>query len=148
MNQKIMPTTYFIIFLILSIILHFVFPVKKIIFPPYTYLGGLLIIFGVILNIWTDLLFKKKKTTVKPYEVPTSIETSGPFCISQHPMYLGMTSVLFGVAILHGTLITFVFPIIFIILMEIIFIPTEEKNLEKKFGKRYIDYKKRVRRWI
>lgn len=143
-----MPTTYFIMFLIFSVTFSFIFPVKKIIFPPYTSFGWLLILLGIILNIWVDLLFKKKRTTVKPHEIPSSFETSGPFFISRHPMYLGMTLILFGVAILHGTLITFISPIIFIILMEKIFIPTEEKNLEKKFGKNYLNYKKKVRRWI
>jgi protein-S-isoprenylcysteine O-methyltransferase Ste14 len=32
--------------------------------------------------------------------------------------------------------------------MEKNFIPMEEKNLEKKFGNRYVDYRKKVRRWI
>ncbi len=45
-------------------------------------------------------------------------------------------------------LIAFAFPIIFVMIMERKFIPLEEKNLEKKFGNQYIDYKKRVRRWI
>ena len=40
------------------------------------------------------------------------------------------------------------FPVLFMILMELIFIPLEEKNLEKEFKKKYMDYKKKVRRWI
>ena len=28
------------------------------------------------------------------------------------------------------------------------FIPKEEKNMEKAFGKKYLAYKKKVRRWI
>lgn len=143
-----MPPVYFIIFLVLSIILHFVFPIEKFIYVPYTYTGFLLIVFGGILNLWSDSLFKKSKTTVKPHEKPTSLEVSGPFRISRHPMYLGMAAILLGLAVLHGTLITFIFPIIFIILMETIFIPMEEKNLEKSFGKKYLNYKKKVRRWI
>jgi len=63
-------------------------------------------------------------------------------------MYLGMMSILLGVAIFLGSLIAFAFPIIFVMIMERRFIPLEEKNLEKKFGNQYIDYKKRVRRWI
>ena len=39
-------------------------------------------------------------------------------------------------------------PIFFIILMEIVFIPFEEKNLEQEFREKYLDYKKKVRRWI
>ena len=148
MKSKIRPDMYFIIFLVLSIVMHFIFPIKKLIFFPYTYFGFVFIALGIILNIWTDLLFKKKKTTVKPYKKPTQLLISGPFRISRHPMYLGMAIILLGVAIIHGTLITFVFPIIFIIFMELFFIPFEEKNLERIFGKKYLNYKKKVRRWI
>ena len=63
-------------------------------------------------------------------------------------MYLGMNLILWGISILLGSLITFIFPIVFIILIKRLFIEFEENNLEKRFGKRYIDYKKKVRRWI
>ena len=147
-TKKIFPPTYFIILLLLSIGLHFIFPIKKIIFPPYTYFGWILIIFGAVLNIWTDSLFKKKKTTVKPFEKPTELIIKGPFKISRHPMYLGMVAVLLGVAILHGTLITLIFPVIFIVLSEKLFIPYEESNLKEVFRENYIHYKNRVRRWL
>lgn len=145
---KVMPPTYFMSLLLLSIVLHFVFPIGKIIQNPYNYLGILFIIFGIAINLWADEVFKKSKTTVKPDETPTSLEISGPFRISRHPMYLGMTAILFGEAIVLGSLVTFLFPLIFMILMEAVFIPLEEKNLEKEFKKRYRDYKKKVRRWI
>ena len=38
--------------------------------------------------------------------------------------------------------------ILLILLMELLFIPIEEKNLEQVFGTEYRDYKKKVRRWI
>jgi protein-S-isoprenylcysteine O-methyltransferase Ste14 len=147
-KSRAQPPRYFVVLLLLSLVLHFIFPVWKIIYPPYTYSGFVLIALGAALNIWSDWLFKKRKTTVKPHETPASLEVSGPFRIIRHPMYLGMMAVLLGVAILHGTLITFVFPVAFVILMERMFIPLEEKNLERAFGNRYLEYKKRVRRWI
>ncbi len=147
-GHKIMPTTYFIALTALSIGMHFLYPIKKILYPPFTYLGYLLIIIGIIINLWTDRLFKKTYTTVKPFKDPTVLLTSGPFRISRHPMYLGMVSILLGVAIIHGTIITFLFPILFAIIMEFLFIPFEEKNLERLFGVQYLDYKKKVRRWI
>jgi protein-S-isoprenylcysteine O-methyltransferase Ste14 len=133
---------------LLSLGLHFAFPVLKFVSSPYYYLGVILILFGIIINLWTDSLFKKKQTTVKPHEMPNFFIDSGPFRLSRHPMYLGMMSILLGVAIFLGSLITFVFPIVFIIIMERNFIPMEEKNLIKKFGNRYVDYRKNVRRWI
>jgi protein-S-isoprenylcysteine O-methyltransferase Ste14 len=146
--KKPLPPTYFIILLLLSIGLHFVFPIKKLIFPPYTYFGFALIVFGGVINIWADLLLKKKKTTVKPYENPTYLITSGPFRISRNPQYLGFTAILLGVVINHGTVITFTSPITFFILIELLFIPFEEKKLERTFGKEYLEYKNRVRRWL
>ena len=107
-----------------------------------------MVAFGVVLNIWTDAIFKKRDTTVKPHEIPTALEISGPFQMSRHPMYLGMVAILLGVAVLLGSLVTLFFPVIFIVLMEMFFIPLEEQNLEKTFGKKYLDYKKKVRRWI
>jgi len=145
---RIMPPTYFVIFLILSIVLHFVFPIKKIIFYPYSQIGWLFIVFGAVLNIWGDQIFKKQGTTVKPGEISKKLITKGPFKISRHPMYLGMVAILIGTALIHGSLIGFVFPIIFIILIEVLFIPLEERDMQKRFGKKYLDYKKKVRRWI
>ena len=148
MKSKFLPPAYFFILLFLSIGLHFIFPIKKVIFPPYTYLGFVFIVFGIVLNIWADFLLKKGETTVKPYENPTQLITSGPFRISRNPQYLGFAAILLGIAINHGTLITFVSPITFVILMELLFIRFEEKNLKGVFGKKYINYKKKVRRWI
>jgi len=104
---------------------------------------------GVVLNLWTDALFKQHKTTVKPCENPTHLAMSGPFRVSRHPMYFGTVAILLGIAIALGPLISLVVPVLFVIVMEVIFIPFEERNLEKAFGKEYLDYKKKVRRrWI
>ena len=148
LGKKIMPTNYFIALLALSITLHFLFPIKKVIYPPYTYAGFILILFGAIMNLWTDRLFKENNTTVKPYLEPTSLITSGPFSLSRHPMYLGMASVLLGVAVNHGTIITFVFPLLFVVLMEALFLPFEEETLIRIYGVDYRDYQSKVRRWV
>ncbi len=140
---------YLLGFIALQILFHYIFPIMKIIFSPYTYLGIPLIILGVYLNIiWVADTFKKEKTTTRPHEMPSKLITYGPFKYTRNPTYLGMALTLLGVAILLGSLITFIFPIIFIILTNTYVIPIEEKNLEKKFGKKYLEYKKKVRRWI
>jgi len=148
MKNKLMPPTYLVILLLLSIGLHLVFPIKRIIFAPYTYLGWVLIGVGVFLNIWIDWLFKKKGTTIKSYDMPAKLITTGAYRISRHPIYLGMLLILLGAAVVMGSLVTFVFPVLFVILTEGLFISAEEKNLEKAFGKKYREYKKKVRKWI
>ena len=76
--RKIIPPTYFWIMLLLLIGSHFGFPIRKIIIPPYSYFGSMFIIIGIVLNIWSDGLFKKKGTTVQPYELPLHLISHWP----------------------------------------------------------------------
>ncbi|MBN2030212.1 isoprenylcysteine carboxylmethyltransferase family protein [bacterium] len=146
--RKIMPPNYFYFLLIMLLITHFVFPKYHWISSPFRYIGILPILFGIILNLWTDHLFKKMSTTVKPHELPSTLITTGPFKISRHPMYVGMLSILLGTALICGTVLTLLYPILFIILMEVLFISMEDNNLTRQFGDDYLQYKKRTRRWI
>ncbi|MBU1245515.1 MAG: isoprenylcysteine carboxylmethyltransferase family protein [Nanoarchaeota archaeon] len=143
------PPDYILVFVVLEMTFHYFFPINRLVYSPYIYLGIPLILFGVYLNfIWVYLTFKKEKTTVRPYTTPNKLVTYGAFGVTRNPTYLGMGLMLLGISILLGSVITFVFPVLFIVLTNIFTIPIEEKNLEKKFGKEYLDYKKRVRRWI
>ena len=139
---------YFLILLVLSVLLNFVFPVMVFLSPPSTYSGYLIIGFGLVLALWSRSLFLKNATTLQLSEEPTSLLTSGPFCISRNPIYLGMASILLGVAVVQGTLVALAFPVLFMTLIEFFIIPGEERKLEKIFGEPYREYKKSVRRWI
>lgn len=59
-----------------------------------------------------------------------------------------MTFALLGVEVFLGSLSPFIFPIIFVTIIDKSFIPIEESNLEKLFGEKYLDYKTMVKRWI
>ena len=63
-------------------------------------------------------------------------------------MYLGGIVFFFGLAILLGSLVNFVFPPIMFLLVHFLFIPIEEEELKTKFGKEYLGYMKCVRKWI
>jgi len=147
-DGHIQPPSFFYPLLILLVVAHLLFPVSIIIHPPYSYLGVAPVAFGIAMNIWADQLFKRHGTPVKSHVRPTSRVTSGPFRISRHPMYCGMAAILFGAAVLLGSAVTFIFPLAFIIIMEIRFIPQEEKSMAERFGQRYPKYRQKVRRWI
>ena len=146
MKKPVQPPVYFIIFLILSLLSYFA-PLK-IIPVPYNYLGTTSIILGVALNLWTDSLLKKAETNVKYHTKPNRLVVSGPFRISRNPMYLGMLLILLGICVLVHSVISFVFPLVFIFIIETKFVPVEEKNMEESFREEYLEYKKNVRRWI
>jgi len=146
-KNKLLPPNFLFIYLLLSIILHFLFPIRNII-SSYRLFGFPLIIAGLVINFWADSLFKKNKTTVKPNEIPTRLIVNGPFSFSRHPMYLGFVSLLLGVSVLLGSFSSFISPILMFITLEKKFIPLEEQQMEKVFGNKYREYQKKVRRWI
>ncbi|MFA4876729.1 MAG: isoprenylcysteine carboxylmethyltransferase family protein [Methanoregula sp.] len=139
---------YFLILLIVSVLLNFLVPVPVFLSPPFTYSGLLIIGFGIVLAFWSRSLFIRNATTLQLYEEPTLLVTSGPFRLSRNPIYLGMASILLGVAVLQGTLVALIFPVLFVLLTGFFIIPCEEQNLENLFGEPYREYKKSVRRWI
>lgn len=146
---KFTPPDYLLVFIGLQILLHYFFPIRGIVFSLFVFIGIPLILFGLYLN-WVHVYnaFTKAKTHFDVYKKPKTLVTTGFFRISRNPTYLGMALMLLGVAILLGSLVAFIFPILFVILTDHFTIPIEEKNLEEKFGKKYINYKKSIRRWI
>ena len=146
--KKIHPPTHLLIYIVISVLLHFLYPLHQFIRFPYSLLGIILIAAGVVLNVWADGIFKKQKTTVKPFEKPDALVNSGPYRISRNPMYLGMVLILFGVSFILGSVMSFIGPIIFIITLERVLIPDEEKSMKENFGDNYLLYKRKVRKWI
>jgi protein-S-isoprenylcysteine O-methyltransferase Ste14 len=53
-----------------------------------------------------------------------------------------------GIAIFMGSLTPYAIIIVFIMLIDNVFIRVEEIMLEEKFGKSWLEYKRKVRRWI
>lgn len=139
---------YFLVLLILSIVSHFVSPVRVVLQAPFTWSGLLIIGTGLFLAFRCRALFLQNRTTLSPYESPVVLITTGPFRISRNPVYLAMATILFGSAVVMGTLVPFVFPALFIVIIEVLFIPDEERRLDEIFGEAYREYKREVRRWV
>jgi len=143
-----MPDGYFIVLLLLSVFVHFMYPIVNIVPYPYNLIGIILFITGILLTLRTNFILLKIKTSIKPFETPSAFISSGPFKLSRNPIYLGMTLALFGVETVLGSLSPYIFPVIFVIIINGLIIPVEEKDLENKFGEKYLEYKTKVRRWI
>jgi protein-S-isoprenylcysteine O-methyltransferase Ste14 len=139
---------YFLILLVLSVLFHLVVPVRVVLHAPFTFFGIIIIGIGLVTAIRCRSLFLQNRTTLSPYESPAYLITTGPFRFSRNPVYLAMAAILLGSAVVMGTVVSFVFTGLFILMMDLLFIPDEEERLETIFGKEYRDYKKRVRRWI
>jgi protein-S-isoprenylcysteine O-methyltransferase Ste14 len=147
-TKQILPPAYVLIALILILVLHFTFPGIELIPLPWNLLGLIPLVTGIILNFIADGAFRRAGTTVKPFQESSTLSTDGVYRFSRHPMYLGFVLILIGVAILLGSLTPWIIIPIFAALMEVVFIQVEERMLEEKFGSAWLEYKKKVRRWI
>ncbi|MET3579498.1 protein-S-isoprenylcysteine O-methyltransferase Ste14 [Mesorhizobium robiniae] len=126
---------------------------------PLPWIGGLLgdilfaagcvALFGVVALWFTAIrAMIRAKTTLHPNAVPDHLVTSGPFAVSRNPIYLANTLLLIGVALVSGIVWFLPLAIIAAFLTQKMAIEGEERVLTAKFGKKYRDYAKKVRRWI
>jgi len=105
---------------------------------------------GVALVLIGVREFFRNNTTVSPVnpENTTHLVTSGIYSYSRNPMYVGFALCLLAWAALIGSYISLVGLPVFIWYLTKHQIIPEEFALESKFGKSFIEYKNRVRRWI
>ena len=113
-----------------------------------TILSIALVLIGVGSIVYLLGLFKKKETAILPDGDPEVLLTDGPYRYSRNPIYISMTIILIGSAMLYNCLSAFIIPILFMILVKNIWIDYEEAKLKKIFGQEYLNYQKKVRRWI
>lgn len=111
-------------------------------------LGGLCFVVGLVFAASFNTAFARKGTAVEPWKPTTAIVTDGPFRITRNPAYLAMALMYVGIALLGDALWALV-PLPFVLaVIDRMVIVREERYLERKFGREYLDYKGTVRRWV
>lgn len=103
---------------------------------------------GLVLLLWAFGAFKKAGTAIIPIHPTTQIVERGPYQLSRNPMYVALSFIYLGV----GTLVSWGWSIALLpVVLTVVYfyvIRREERYLSAKFGQEYLEYKKRVRRWI
>lgn len=114
--------------------------------PPLNlYIGFAIFTIGIALYVWTILLFARIGDGTQTPLVPTrKVVIRGPYSYSRNPMVSGVTLFIVGLGFIFNSY-AFIFLGLIIPLVYLVFIKlVEEKELEARFGKEYIEYKKRV----
>jgi len=115
---------------------------------PHQLLGLLTVAAGVALSSYATALFSARATTKNPHGEPTAFVTDAPYTFTRNPMYLGLAAALLGFALFFGSPAMLIAPLLFYLVIDRMLIPHEEATMERLFGEQYLDYKRRVRRWL
>ncbi|MBJ88447.1 MAG: hypothetical protein CMO98_01170 [Woeseia sp.] len=148
LNHKIPPPIVTITFIFLSFWLSGHLP--KIEFGLQGISAIILICTGLSIGFVSLRLFNKHQTTFDPLnpEKATTLVTDGLFSVSRNPMYVGLLIILIGVCVYKGIYIGLIILPCFVMYITQFQIKPEEKAMSKTFGQEFIEYRKRVRRWI
>ena len=146
--SRILPPTYLLTGLCVMGLFHFLLSGPRLIWGPWRFAGVAVAVVGAVLTVWTDALFKKVGTEIKPFRNSSLVVKAGPFRRSRHPMYLGFMGIILGAAILAGTLVPLLLVGAMFVLFSVLFVLPEERHMEEQFGAEYRQYRSEVRRWF
>jgi protein-S-isoprenylcysteine O-methyltransferase Ste14 len=116
--------------------------------PATALLGGAVAAAGALLAVSAARTFYDRGTTVLPHRPVSALVTDGPFRLTRNPMYVGMTGVYAGVALMAGTWWPLVLLPGVLVAVDRLVIAREEPYLARAFGAEYAAYRRRVRRWL
>ncbi len=145
---RLKPPRIALALVISAIGLHFLFRNHLRVHFASPVCGVAAIILGFLLMIWAWWIFRRRDTAICPTATARVLVDRGPFRVTRNPMYAGMTAILTGCALWLGSLPALFAPLAFFALMNVVFIPFEERRLVEIFGRQYADYRSRVRRWL
>jgi|SRR5579862_1414168 len=146
-TMKIHPPLLAGALLLVTLALHFMLPEERTV-GWEQFIGLLFVAVGAGLSSFAAAIFQARDTTRNPYGEPTQFVVQPPFTWTRNPMYLGLTTTLFGLAIFFGSIVMLLAPAAFFAVIDRIVIPREEETMERLFGQEYRDYTYRVRRWV
>jgi protein-S-isoprenylcysteine O-methyltransferase Ste14 len=129
-------------------VLYHLSPPNTIIHMPYKLLATICVAAGFTVLLVAWLKFKKSDAAIRPTAESTLIVKGGIYRYTRNPMYLGMLLMLLGAAFFMGTIPAMLAPAVFFLIIDKVFIPYEEKDLQSSFGDLYNDYMMTTRRWI
>lgn len=123
-------------------------PATEGVLSPAELLGLLLLAGGLVLDVASLVQFLRSRTNALPFRPASAFVARWPYVWTRNPMYLGMTAVTAGLALVTGRLWWLASAILAWGVIDRFVVPREEAYLERRFGAGYLDYKRRVRRWI
>jgi len=146
--MRIYPPVWFVLAVIAMIVLARFVPIVSWHVAALRWTGIALIVVGFALGLTAAVRFRRRGTPLKPFTPSTALVVEGPYRFTRNPMYLGLATILVGVALALEALTPFIVVPVFVAIITTQFIVPEEAMLTERFGDAYGDFRRRVRRWL
>ena len=118
------------------------FLVMKIIGAVIIFLGGIVWLHSIMLFIFTG------QGTPVPTQSPKKFVEKGAYKYTRNPMYICVLIILFGYFLIFGQILLLANLILMAVFFHLFVVFYEEPILKKKFGNEYLEYCKKVPRWL
>lgn len=145
------PPMIYIAIAAIALLLHWLLPLPWLADPlgGFLFAVGVLVVAGAIaIDVAAMRAMNRAKTTFLPNKGSEHLVTSGPFSFTRNPIYLGNTMLMIGAGMITGIAWLILLAPVAAYATSKLAIEREEQHLQIRFGKKYRDYMKKVRRWI
>ena len=116
---------------------------------PFDPLGLLALVPGtLLLLVCVREFYRAGRGTLAPWEPPRALVATGPYRLSRNPMYLAVVLVLWGWAWGFRSRALMVYSLAVMLAFHLRVRLAEEPWLARTFGEQWLEYKRRVPRWM
>jgi protein-S-isoprenylcysteine O-methyltransferase Ste14 len=142
------PPLIYLVAILVGVALHLF--VRVALVPPRiaAVVGAPLVLGSILLGIWAMREFDRAGTPVPVREPTVALVTAGPYRFSRNPIYVALSLLHLGTAVWVNSAWLLLTLVAALIVMAQGVIAREERYLERKFGKPYLEYMAAVRRWL
>jgi len=113
-----------------------------------TAVGALIVVSAVAFFVLAIREFRAADTPVQTRKPTRAIVSTGPYRFSRNPIYLSFAFLELGIAVWTDSAWFLVALVLTVAVITTGVIVREERYLERKFGEPYLEYKRKVRRWL
>jgi protein-S-isoprenylcysteine O-methyltransferase Ste14 len=116
---------------------------------PWNRSALVLVVVGLAGAVWVYLQhYRASPGSFRELQPPQKLLTPGLYAFSRNPSYVAALLLWLGWALYYGSLPVLFGLLAWWVLFDCVFVPWEERDLERRFGEAYRRYKQVVPRWL